>query len=102
MRWVVLSWRSVGDWSIIELDNYYSKVAWHMPYFVFKVPAKGRPEVIDSHENYRQAKTLAKTLRTEAGAKTDRAVRIIFAGDAAEAERLLVQKREPPPLGEDG
>jgi len=73
-----------------------------MPYFVFKIPTEGAAEVLESHENYRQAKSLARTLRSETAAGTGHTVRIIFASDALEAERLLVQKREPPPLGEDG
>lgn len=72
-----------------------------MPYFVYKVYNNRTLEPVDAHEKYRDAKVRARALRAEIGAESDYTYRMIFARSETEAERLLTQKREPRPLGED-
>jgi hypothetical protein len=72
-----------------------------MPYFVYKVFNNKTLEKVDSFDNYREAKQLTRSLRTELQGDSTHTYRLIFARHEAEAERLLTQKREPRPLGED-
>lgn len=73
-----------------------------MPYFVFKLFNNRTFEPVDSFAKYRDAKQRTRALRDEIPADSDYTYRMIFARHEAEAERLLSQKREPRPLGEDG
>lgn len=72
-----------------------------MPYFVYKVFSNKTLEPVDSFDNYREAKQLTRSLRSEVGEDDNHTFRLIFARHEAEAERLLTQKREPRPMGED-
>lgn len=72
-----------------------------MPYFVYKVFNNRTLEAVDAFDSYRDARQLARSLRAEDGTAEDHTYRLIFARHEAEAERLLTQKREPRPLGED-
>ncbi len=73
-----------------------------MPYFVYKVFNNRTFEPIQSFAKYREAKELTRSLRGEVKEDDPFTYRMIFARHEAEAERLLSQKREPRPLGEDG
>lgn len=72
-----------------------------MPYYVYKVYNNRTLEPVDVHDKYRDAKLRARDLRAELGQDADFTYRLIFARSETEAERLLTQKREPRPLGED-
>ena len=72
-----------------------------MPYFVYKVFSNRTLEPVDAHEKYRDAKVRARELRAESKDDDDFTFRLIYARNETEAERLLTQKREPRPLGED-
>jgi hypothetical protein len=72
-----------------------------MPYFVYKVFNNRTFEPVQSFPKFREAKELARSLRAEVGENDPFTYRMIFARHEAEAERLLSQKREPRPLGED-
>ena len=52
-------------------------------------------------ERYRDAKVRTRSLRAELRAEDDHMVRMIFAQNVDEAERLLTEVREPRPLGEE-
>jgi hypothetical protein len=73
-----------------------------MPYFVYKVFTNRTFEPVGAFPKYREAKQLTRKLRAEIPEGDEGyTYRMIFAGSNAEAERLLSQKREPRPMGED-
>lgn len=72
-----------------------------MPYFVYKVFSGKRLELVESRDKYPEAKSLVKSMRMALSADDDYSVRIIFASNTNEAERLLTEKREPRPAGEE-
>ncbi len=72
-----------------------------MAYFVFRFETAKRPELIDTFGDYRAAKRAVKSLRQETGSTGGFGIRMMFATDEAAARRLLAEKREPRPLGEE-
>ena len=72
-----------------------------MPYFVYKVSENRRLEQVDAFERYRDAKQLARSMREQLPEDADYLVRVIFSGNGEEAARLLMEKREPRPMGEE-
>lgn len=72
-----------------------------MPYFVYRIHSRQRLEPVDSFDAYRQAKQAVRDLREAAPDPVNPTIRMIFANNPAEAERLLTEKREPRPLGEE-
>jgi hypothetical protein len=72
-----------------------------MPYFVYKVSGARGLEQIDAFDGYRDAKRLATKMRQQLPEDADYLVRVIFAGNDEEAVRLLTEKREPRPMGEE-
>ena len=72
-----------------------------MPYFVYKISPRKRLELVDTFERYRDAKVRTRSLRAELRADDDHIVKMIFAQNVDEAERLLTEVREPRPLGEE-
>jgi len=78
-----------------------------MPYFIYFVttnPATNTKslEYIDSKENYREARALARETRANLGkADPNRECRMIFAKNDVEAEKLLSAPREERVIGED-
>jgi len=72
-----------------------------MPYFVYKVFSNRTLEPVEEFDKYREAKLRVRELRGEDGGEETYTYRMVFARHATEAERLLTQKREPRPLGED-
>ena len=73
-----------------------------MPYFVYRIHGERTLERIASFDGYRDARARVRALRAEGSAGGPSTVRMIFAGDPSQAERLLQEKREPRPLGEEG
>ena len=73
-----------------------------MPYFVFRRHSTYQLECLGVHDDYRTAKTEVRRLR-QAHAGDDPALfRLVHASTELEGERLLLERREAPPLGEDG
>ncbi len=96
-----------------------------MPYFVYRIRARQAVgsvrelEKIDLFSNYREARSLARQMRSALaaeGRKDERSedgpegsledgsmitVRVVFAADELQAEALLSESRSPRPLGED-
>ncbi|NIP71987.1 MAG: hypothetical protein GWO16_02660 [Gammaproteobacteria bacterium] len=72
-----------------------------MPYFVYKVFDNRTLEPVDSFAGYREAKQRVRSLRRALAANADHTFRLIYARSSGEAERLLTQRREPRPSGED-
>ena len=72
-----------------------------MPYFVYKVFSGRKVELVDRFDGYRDARNHARDLRGALPPDADHTIRVIFANNESEASRLLAEKREPRPLGED-
>ncbi|MCU7958902.1 MAG: hypothetical protein KZQ58_02675 [gamma proteobacterium symbiont of Bathyaustriella thionipta] len=76
-----------------------------MPYFVYKVfaqpEANNLVEYIDKFQGYRDARTQARSLRSELPKDCDYIVKMIFAKDTVEAEKLLSVPRDERVIGEE-
>ena len=72
-----------------------------MPYFVYEIFPPRRLQLVDSFEGYREARSRARALRAALAADAEQSVRVIHAQTTEEATRLLMEVREPRPLGEE-
>ena len=72
-----------------------------MPYFVYRLRPSRPPEKAGAFAAYREARTVARSMRRALGRDDPTTVRMVFAAGEAQAERLLTERREPRPLGED-
>lgn len=72
-----------------------------MPYFIYRVSPFKVLSFCSQHEEYGIAKTTIRMMRSEQAQHDTDTIKMIFAEDADEAERLLMTKREPQP-SEDG
>lgn len=72
-----------------------------MPYFVYRLRPPRAPEKAGVFEGYRDARSAAREMRRALDREDPATVRMIFAADEARAERLLTERHEPRPLGED-
>lgn len=72
-----------------------------MPYFLYKILPGKKFELLDTYSKYRDGRDAARLKRSEMTATDDYMVKVMFAKDADEAERLMSEEREPRPLGED-
>ena len=76
-----------------------------MPYFVYKVfpqpnHANHRVEYIDKFQIYREARTLARSIRAELPKDSDHFIKMVFAKDTIEAEKLISTPRDERVIGE--
>ena len=72
-----------------------------MPYFVYKIFPARQLEHVDTFEKYRDARTAVRSMRAQLEPTDKYEVRMVFAPLPAEAERILRERREARPLGED-
>ena len=72
-----------------------------MPYFIYKLRPPLPPESAGSFKAYREARAAVREMRRALGRDDPGTVRMVFAAGEAQAERLLTERREPRPLGED-
>ena len=72
-----------------------------VPYFIYKLRWPRPPEKVGSFDAYREARTAARAMRRDLDRDDPGTVRMVFAAGEAQAERLLTERREPRPLGED-
>ena len=72
-----------------------------MPYFVYRLRPPGPPEKAGCFPEYREARTAVRGMRRALDRDDPTIVRMVFAAGEAQAERLLTERREPRPLGED-
>ena len=72
-----------------------------MPYFVFKLRHPRSLENAGVFASYRDARIAVREMRRALDPDDPTTVRMVFAADEAQAERLLTERREPRPLGED-
>lgn len=71
-----------------------------MPYFVYKItqptPILKNLELLETYEQYREARTYARSLRAELPANSGIIIKLMHAGSELEAEEQLHEKREKP------
>ena len=72
-----------------------------MPYYIYRLRRPLPPRKVDSFEGYREARTAVREMRRALDRGDPTTVRMVFAPSEAQAERLLTERREPRPLGED-
>ena len=72
-----------------------------VPYFIFKLRSPRPPEKAGSFAAYREARAAVRAMRRALDCDDPTTVRMVFAAGEAQAERLLTERREPRPLGED-
>ena len=72
-----------------------------VPYFIYKLRPPLPPEASGSFAAYREARTAVRAMRRALRSDDPTTVRMVFAAGEAQAERLLSERREPRPLGED-
>lgn len=76
-----------------------------MPYFVYRIsegPSETRKtlELQEKFEVYKEAKSMARKMRSELQTGDSTIIKIIFADDQSEAEERLSEIREKPILKE--
>ena len=73
-----------------------------MPYFIYRLRTPRAPEkVAGVFTGYREARAVVREMRRALDRSDPATVRMVFAADEAQAERILAERREPRPLGED-
>ena len=72
-----------------------------MAYYIYKVHAPKRLEYVDEFDAYREAKLFTRAKRQKLTLDDAFTVRMIFAPNKEQAERLLTQVREARPMGEE-
>lgn len=70
-----------------------------MPYYVYKVEQPRSLEHLETFEKYRDARTFVRAQREAQGQVEG--IRMIFAKNTIEAEKLLLTPREERVVGED-
>lgn len=65
-----------------------------MPYFVYRISEPRTLEHVATFESYKEAREVARGNRAELGKGGDITVRMIFAKNQVEAEKLLLAPRE--------
>lgn len=70
-----------------------------MPYFVYKITPPKKLEYVADHDSYKEARAQVRELRAAANGQYD--AKMMFAKNPVEAERLLSEEREAPPIGDD-
>lgn len=68
-----------------------------VPYFIYRVFPVRRLEKVTDKRSSGEASVEAKTLRASPDCPADCTIKVIFAANEAEAERLLSQPREKAP-----
>lgn len=72
-----------------------------MPYFIYRIGEKRKLEHIGTHKVYREARQIVRDMRKEAGPESVDGIRMIFAKNEIEAEKLLSTPRDERVIGED-
>ncbi|PLY13498.1 MAG: hypothetical protein C0631_13895 [Sedimenticola sp.] len=72
-----------------------------MPYFIYNIDPKKQLTYLDNNPNYREAREQARGLRAAQAEDDKGTIKIVFAQNQNEAERLLQATREAPVIGDD-
>jgi len=72
-----------------------------MPYYIYSITTtdtgtKKSAAHVSEFENFKQAKTEVRRLRSEEPLENNQSYKIMFADDTAAAEKLLLEYREEP------
>jgi hypothetical protein len=70
-----------------------------MPYFIYKITEPKKLEYVGENTAYKEARNQVRELRAQANGEYE--AKMIFAKSQVEAERLLTEEREAPPIGDD-
>lgn len=89
----------------IKTATFETRLDTAMPYFIYKITPGDTPtartlDLINEHDNYRDARTEVKALRIEQPADTNHIYKIMFSGSQGEAEQQLLEVREEPIIKE--
>jgi len=72
-----------------------------MPYFLYRITADRKLNLIDTFEKFQDAKARARQMRAEASDGSTDTIRMIFAETAKKAQLLLSDARNPRTDGDD-
>lgn len=77
-----------------------------MPYFVYHIATdldsnQKQLSHVETCDSYKEARSLARSKRAEGGLAANEEIRMIFAKNQVEAEKLLSAPREERVIGED-
>ena len=72
-----------------------------MPYFIYHIKSSRQLEHIDTKTSYQEAKALVRERRSELDSEEQFSVRMIFANNQQEAEKILSAPRDERVIGED-
>ena len=72
-----------------------------MPYFIYRIAPDKQLECLEQHPKYRPAREQARQMRAEQASNDPDTIKMIFAENRIEAERLLLTPREVPVEGDD-
>lgn len=72
-----------------------------MPYFVYRIQEGRKLDHLETYTSYKAAREKVRAMRTEEGVESVNSIRMIFARNETEAEKLLSTPREARVIGED-
>jgi len=72
-----------------------------MPYYVYRIKPPRQLEHLETFASFKQARELARMQRAGHDPADGSSVRMIFAKDQVEAEKLLLAPRDERVIGED-
>ncbi len=72
-----------------------------MPYYVYRIKPPRDLEHIETFASFKPARELARAHRARLDPTQESSVRMIFARDQIEAEKLLLTPRDERVIGED-
>lgn len=72
-----------------------------MPYFVYRIQEGRKLDHLETYTSYQEAREKVRAMRTEEGVESVNSIRMIFARNETEAEKLLSTPREARVIGED-
>ena len=72
-----------------------------MPYFIYRIHPPRKLEYVDTKDKFQDARTIVRSLRAEDASADPGSVRMIFAKNAAEAEKILSAPPKEGVFGED-
>jgi hypothetical protein len=72
-----------------------------MPYYVYRITPPRQLEHLETFASFKEARELARARRAQLDAADGASVRMIFAKDQIEAEKLLLAPRDERVIGED-
>jgi hypothetical protein len=72
-----------------------------MPYFVYRITPPKTLDHLETFADFKPARNFARARRAELGPDSTSTVRMIFAKEQVQAEKLLLTPRDERVIGED-